>query len=781
MLAGLWSRAATLKVIGLAAVLLTLAAMPQAATAADLTPIPLSIQSAPGPAITLRDGVTIRIAKNDPKALWTANYLRDLAARTRGIKLTVTVGTPAKPNTADIVIRRAPAATPGKEAYDLTIAHGRATITAPTDAGLFYGAVTLWQLMTPDAAHGPVILKATTIHDAPRFGWRGVMLDSARHYQSPAFIKKMIDTMALQKLNVLQWHLTDDQAWRLEIKKYPRLTTVGGWRVPAGAAYQADIDPKTHRPRLYGGVYTQAQVREIVAYAAARHITIVPEIEMPGHALSAILAYPKLGTVGAAPAAIQSDWGVFPYLYSPDEKTLAVLEDVLTEVMALFPGQYIHVGGDEATKDQWKASPAVQAHMKALGITSEDAMQSWFIGRIGAFLDKHHRRLIGWDEILLGGDLPKGAAITSWHGVDGAITAAKAGHDAVLAPAPVLYFDNRQSARPEEPTGRGFVVSLADVYAFDPAPGALSDAERSHILGLQANIWTEHIPTEDRVETMAFPRLAAIAEIGWSPQAARGWEGFTARLPAQMARYRALGVKADDAALAVMIDQDSAAPGRGKVTLSTQFGLGDIRYTLDGAAPTAKSPLYGAPLDVALPTRVRAVAFRDNRPLAAVTDRTVDAASVRRRVSQQLKSCANKLTLNLQDDGPVNGPRAALLVDIFDPCWIYEQADLTGVTRLSVTVGQVPFNFQIGADRDKIPLHAPRTLQGELEIRIDGCTGEPVAVVPLATAALSNGLTTLSATLPPTTGRHDLCLLFTAKTLDPMWAVDRVQLTPPAH
>ncbi len=298
-----------------------------------------------------------------------------------------------------------------------------------------------------------------TIEDAPRFAWRGLLLDSVRHFQSVAFIKTLIDAMAREKLNVLQWHLTDDQGWRLEIKKYPRLTLVGAWRVPAGEAAQHDIDPATGKPRLYGGFYTQDQVRDLVAYAAARNITIVPEIEMPGHAQAAIVAYPWLGSVSSPPTQVSSDWGVFPYLYNTDDRTFGFLEDVLGEVIGLFPGPFVHVGGDEAVKDQWKANGAIQAKMHALGIAGEDALQSWFIARIGTFLKAHGRRLIGWDEILQGG-VPADATITSWRGIDGAITAAKAGHDAVLSPAPVLYFDNRQAEGRDEPSGRGAIVSL---------------------------------------------------------------------------------------------------------------------------------------------------------------------------------------------------------------------------------------------------------------------------------------------------------------------------------
>ena len=350
------------------------------------------------------------------------------------------------------------------------------------------------------------------------------MLDSVRHFQSPAFIERLIDVMALHKLNVLQWHLTDDQAWRLEIKKYPKFTKrrwLAGPRRAARPLRPTSIRP-SGKPRLYGGVYTQDQVREIVAYAQARNITVVPEIEMPGHALSAVLAYPELGSDEIpASAAIQSDWGVFPYLYNVDDKTFGVLEDVLTEVMALFPSAYIHVGGDEAVKDQVEGFARGSGAYEGAGDRRRGALQSYFTHRIGAFLEGHGRRLIGWDEILEGGPLPPSATVMSWRGMSGAITAAKAGHDTVLSPAPFLYLDNRQSARPEEPPGRGAVVTLHDVYAFNPAPDALTPDQRRHILGLQANLWTEHIRTEDRVETMAFPHAAAIAETELVPGSRR--------------------------------------------------------------------------------------------------------------------------------------------------------------------------------------------------------------------------------------------------------------------
>ncbi len=461
-----------------------------------------------------------------------AKYFVELMQRTRGVTLSAAAGA-AGERAISFQLQAGEGSQGGEEAYSLTVSPERIVVSSHGPRGLFYGAVTLWQLASVSSS-----IPALAIDDAPRFRWRGLMLDSARHYQSPQFIERLIDTMALHKLNVLHWHLTDDQAWRIEIKKYPKLTEVGAWRVPAGAAPAADIDRATGRPRLYGGFYTQDQVREIVAYAAARHITIVPEIEMPGHASAAIAAYPQLGVTGK-PMAVPADWGIYQNLFNVEESTFAFLEDVLGEVMTLFPGEYIHVGGDEAVKDQWQASARVQSRRRELGVKDEHALQSYFVQRIEKYLNAHGRRLIGWDEILEGGLAPN-ATVMSWRGIQGAVAAAEAGHDAVLSAAPTLYFDNRPLNTVH--TGRGPVVSIEDVYRFNPAPAALSEAQRAHILGVQANLWTEHVRTEERAEYMLFPRAAAIAEVGWSPAARIDWTSFSTRLPDQLARYQTLGV-----------------------------------------------------------------------------------------------------------------------------------------------------------------------------------------------------------------------------------------------
>jgi hexosaminidase len=592
----------------------------------------------------------------------------------------------------------------GPEAYRVEVKPKSVVVTAATDAGFGNAAATLWQLIDPRAGplpEGAVSIPAVMIDDAPRFAWRGLMLDSARHFQSPEFIRRLVDWMALHKLNVLHWHLTDDQAWRLEIRKYPRLTEVGAWRVPAGAGAQADIDSATGKPRLYGGYYSQETVRSIVAYAAARGITIVPEIEMPGHATAAIVAYPRLGATDHPPTVVPSDWGIYTNVYSLEDSTFAFLEDVLDEVMALFPGPYIHVGGDEVEREQWRESPRARQRLAELGIDDSKA-QAYFTQRIGRFLQSRGRRMVGWDEILEPG-LSMGAVVMSWRGIEGAVAAANKGHDTVLAAHPTLYFDNRQSASPQEPPGRGRVVSLKDVYAFEPLPPAINAEAARHVLGVQANLWTEHIRTEERVAWMAFPRAAAVAELGWSQPDRRGWDDFQRRLASLQSRYKSVGLVAA-------------------------------------------------------------------RPF-------VDRAPTNFRVSQQMRLCSEDIALSLEDDAPVAGKRAVFLLDVQNPCWIYPQAALDRARALVATVGQVPFNFQIGEAVKKIRFPQPTTPEGELEVRLDSCEGELLARLPLAPAVGNDGVTTLPrAPIAARPGRHDLCLRFAQPKLDPMWAIDSLKI-----
>jgi hexosaminidase len=427
------------------------------------------------------------------------------------------------------------------EAYSLLVRPDGVLIQAAGDAGLYYGLATLWQLLTHQPG-APGKLPALKILDAPKFEWRGLMLDSARHMQSPEFIKKYIDWMSLHKMNVFHWHLTDDQAWRLEIEAYPKLTSVGGYRVPAGAAPAADIDPETGKAKLYGGFYSQDEVRDIVAHAATRHVTVVPEIDVPGHATAAIVAYPELGVEGFQLKEVPASWGIYHNVFNLEESTFRFLENVMSEVVKLFPGEFIHLGGDEVVTEQWEASARVAERMEELGLESIQSLQNYYVERLQAFLAPHGRRVIGWDEILES-RLPPDAVVMSWRGVEGAIEAAAKGHQTVLSPAPALYLDHIQTAAADAPPGRGGIISIRDIYEFNPLPKELGD-HRQLLLGLQGNLWTEHIRFEERVAYMTWPRAAAIAELGWSTPEQRGWDGFESRLAVHRARLDDLGIAA---------------------------------------------------------------------------------------------------------------------------------------------------------------------------------------------------------------------------------------------
>ncbi|HEY8508236.1 MAG TPA: family 20 glycosylhydrolase [Steroidobacteraceae bacterium] len=737
----------------LAFVLLVCAAARAEQPALDLIPAPAHFELKSG-SFTVQDGTRI-VFRRDPRIERVARYFADLVGRTRRTRLELQAG--VRSQRAGAIHFLLDGSGEGPEGYRLEVRPDRVLVRANDPRGLFYGAVSLWQLMT--TSDQPA-LRAVTIEDWPGFQWRGLMLDVARHYMPPEKIRQLLDAMALHKLNRFHWHLTDDQGWRLEIRKYPRLTEVGAWRGPA----------------RYGGFYTQEEVREIVQYAAERFITVVPEIEMPGHAQAAIAAYPQLGTEGPAPA-VSMDWGIHTYLFNVEESTFRFLEDVLSEVMALFPGPYIHVGGDEAVKDRWRASPRVQERMRELGVPDETALQGYFVRRIEEFLAAHGRKLIGWDEILEGG-LPPRSTVMSWRGAAGGLEAARSGHDVVMAPAPDLYLDYLQSDSPDEPPGRPRYVTLADIYRFEVLPAELEAAHTPHILGAQVNVWTEHMRTPERVMHAVFPRLAAFSEVTWSPQK-RDWDAFVARLPSQFLRYRKLGITPADSAFQVRVDATRGSdPTQVRVTLRNQIGRGEIRYELDGREPTAQSPRYEAPLSLKLPATVTAATFLNGVRMSDPRTQQIDAVSLLRRTDDDLASCSNKLPLRLEDDTPANGDeRAVLHVDILDPCWIYRDADLARADRIQVAVARLPFNFQVGEDVKRIPLRTPATAEGELEIRLGSCDGERIAVVLLASVARSERVTALPAVpIAPRPGTHDLCFFFTRHAVDPIWAIDWVQL-----
>jgi hexosaminidase len=438
----------------------------------------------------------------------------------------------------------------GEEGYKLTVTPRQVKVRAFAPAGVFYGLQTLRQLFPPAIfrrAPADADWKApcVEIEDKPRFKWRGSHLDVGRHFQPKETILKHLDLLALHKLNVFHWHLTEDQGWRLEIKKYPKLTTVGAWRKdsalgPPPKDEGAKVTNWKFAGRPHGGFYSQDDVREVVRYAADRFITVVPEIEMPGHARAALAAYPEMGNTGK-PVEVATTWGVFKEVYGVEDRTLAFVKDVLTEVLALFPSKFIHVGGDECPKTEWKESPAAQARMKALGLKNEDELQSWFIKQIDGWLTERGRRLIGWNEILQGGLAP-GAAVMSWQGEGGGIAAAKAGHDVVMAPEEFVYLDHYQAKGPQEPAAIGGFTPIEQVYGYDPIPASLTPAEAAHVLGAQAQLWTEYMPDGRHVEYMAWPRLCALAEAVWSPKESRDFERFKIRLGPHLERLKVMDV-----------------------------------------------------------------------------------------------------------------------------------------------------------------------------------------------------------------------------------------------
>jgi len=522
-----------------------------AAVAAD-TP-PLALVPLPA-AVTPKTGTFSLTASTvivtDASLAAIGHQLAAMLGPATGFDLEVRVG--KSPGAGFIALREQPTlSTPlGSEGYQLEATPKGITIRGAAPAGVFYGVQTLRQLLPPAIFRQARVdgaawdLPAVTIADTPRFSWRGSHLDVSRHFMPKEFVKKYIELLAQHKMNRFHWHLTDDQGWRIEIKKYPKLTDVGGWRPETLVGHESnDVSKMQFDGKRYGGFYTQDDIREIVQFAADRFITVIPEIEMPGHSQEVVAAYPELGSLPPAAPGTDAEvvqprthWGVSPYLLNPDDQTVKFMQDVLTEVMALFPSPWIHVGGDEAVKTQWKANPEIEAKIETLGLKNEDELQSWFIRQMDSFLTSHGRRLIGWDEILQGG-LAENATVMSWQGTNGAIAAARSGHDAVLADSGFTYLDHYQSRDTKnEPLAIGGFLPLERVYGWEPMPAALEPEFQKHILGLQGQLWTEYLPDPKAVEYMAFPRISALAEAGWTPGDRRNFDDFRSRLIVELDR-----------------------------------------------------------------------------------------------------------------------------------------------------------------------------------------------------------------------------------------------------
>jgi hexosaminidase len=721
-----------------------------------LLPIPASVTTGTGSFVI--GGA--RVAAADPGERAAARRLQSLLARFGGPRV------PLGRNGRIRFHRSAHIA--GAEAYRLQITPSGVDVEASTDAGLYYGAETLWQLIA--SSERPGRIPALVIDDRPAFSWRGVMLDSARHFQPVTYIEQLIDRMALAKLNRLHWHLSDDQGWRIQIDRYPRLTSVGAWRQPAGAA---GVDAKTGQPVVYGGYYSKADIRAVVEYARERHVMIVPEIDVPGHATAMIAAYPQLASIADPPRTPSHDWGILPNLLNPQDSTFTFLDNVLDEVTALFPGPYIHMGGDEAVKDQWKSNPPVQAKIRSLGLKDEDALQGWFTARVADYLAKHGRRLIGWHESRLG-DMPSDAVAMAWLGTGDAVAAARAGHDAILAVSPILYLDHIQSDSGDEPPGRGEVIPWRQLYEFEPLPATVAPGERRHILGLQASLWTEHVRTTDYADRMLWPRAAIVAELAWS-NPAKDWPAFAKRLAGAMARWRKLGLGYDAVPLELEAAFASSAHAVA-VSLRQPAAIGTLRYALNGAPLSSASPAYTQPLVLGQGTRLAAQAFLGGAALGTPKEWRITPALLRTRSASEMELCSNAIPLRLEDDGPTDGVRKVHWADIMRPCWIWRGVQLDGMYRLVAQVGRLPFNFSIGDDIKKIKFDPPATAVGELHVRRDSCNGPIIASIRLDAATTTSGVAEVTGPLTAQSGAHDLCMTFAQKGPDPFWVLDRLTL-----
>jgi len=505
----------------------------------SLIPKPAELVMARGSFI-IDHKTVMKVSPLNDQTISVAESLAGMIRKSASVPLPVSEGSKEAGNSIVMVIDTA--VSDNSEGYILSVTGRSIFLKSPSAEGLFRGVQTIRQLLPPQletegalTGEAAAVLPACYITDAPRFSYRGLHLDVCRHFFTVDEVKRYLDIMALHKFNVFHWHLTDDQGWRIEIKKYPELTTVGSQRKETLAGH-GGRPPFTFDGIPHGGYYTQEQAREIVKYAADRFITVIPEIEMPGHAVAAIASYPWLSCTGNE-LDVQTRWGVFDDVFCAGKDTVfAFLEDVLDEVIEIFPSEYIHIGGDECPKVRWENCSSCQKRIKDEGLKDEHGLQSWFITRMEKYLNARGRQIIGWDEILEGGLAP-GATVMSWRGVNGGIEAARMGHDAIMTPTGFAYLDYYQSEPVGEPLAIGGYVPLEKVYSFEPLPAELTPDEQKHILGFQGNVWTEYIPTLSHLEYMAFPRAFAIAETGWTPALKKDFEEFLTRLEVQKERY----------------------------------------------------------------------------------------------------------------------------------------------------------------------------------------------------------------------------------------------------
>ena len=654
------------------------------------------------------------------------------------------------------------------EGYELNVDGEGIEVRASQFPGFLYALQSLEQLLpaavygtepAPDAAWEVPCVK---IADAPRFAYRGMHLDVARHFFSVDEVKRYIDVMAIHKLNTLHWHLTDDQGWRIEIKRYPELTAVGSIR-------KATVVRKewgTYDDTPYGGFYTQDEIRDVVEYAADRGVTVIPEIDLPGHMLAALTAYPELGCTGG-PYEVWGRWGVADDVLCPGrEKTFEFLEGVLTEVMELFPSEYIHIGGDECPKVRWEKCPRCQAKIRQLGLkddgehTAEHYLQSYVTDRIGKFLAQHGRRIIGWDEILEG-RAPSDAVVMSWRGSEGGIAAAKLGHDVIMTPNSHFYFDYYQSLDTDaEPFGIGGYIPMEQVYSYDPAFPELTPEQQKHILGVQANLWTEYVLSDEHLEYMLLPRLAALSEVQWCQPETKDWNRFIGSFRMDKI-YSQLGYEFAKHIFGVTASY-AVDPEKGGVvmTLTTQGGA-PIRYTLDGSDPTASSPLYKAPVTIGESCTFKAAALREGMQ-----------TPVYARKFDFNKATGRRIALNAAPTLKYTYGGASLLVDGYRGGPVYSNGAWIGFLNepLDVTIdmqGAKPYSaVTVESLVEKGEWVFPPSSVG-VYLSDDGSEFTEAALmsVPQETAGSPDGVKPFKVLFPETSARY---LRVVARTVDPI-------------
>jgi hexosaminidase len=587
---------------------------------AGIIPAPVSLKKASGNFTLSQQTALVADTVNNRAVQFFADYLQNKWA----MHIQARQNTGQNGNNTIVLTAAGTENLPG-EGYRLTITPQQITV-AGKGAGLFYGIQTLLQLMPQDRA-GAAQLPCLTIEDYPRFGYRGMHLDVCRHFFSVEFVKKYIDLMAAYKLNNFHWHLTDDQGWRIEIKKYPKLTQIGSQRAQTLIGNYHDRVPQQFDNTPEGGFYTQDQIRDVVKYAADRYITVIPEIEMPGHSEAALAAYPELSCDPSQTYKVSETWGVFNDVYCPSEKTFGFLEDVLTEVMQLFPSKYIHIGGDEVPKTVWRNSEFCQKLMKKLKLKNEEALQSYFIQRIEKFVNSKGRRIIGWDEILEGGLSPN-ATVMSWRGEGGGIAAAKQNHNVIMTPGSAgLYFDNAQGKSDQEPLSIGGYAPLNKTYRYNPTPTTLSPDQQKYIIGVQANLWTEYIATEAKVEYMILPRMMALAEVAWTPLANKNYKDFSeVRLPQHLAW---LDKNNFDYRVPTAIGAtDTITVGNSiTVNLKSPVAGAKIYYTIDDYTPRETDLTYEHPFTINVPEnqyrQLQTIVITPSGKRSAITKATI--------------------------------------------------------------------------------------------------------------------------------------------------------------